>query len=361
MAGWSTSAPFNEENAMLAPWLTYPATRILATLLALGIGASAAAAQPLPPTNVVARVTGQQLNVRWTTTSGEPDVGYDLVFRDADTRHNVTIVRVDRRTTSIDLTIPPGTQGTFTVQVIRIDGFSSIPLKMASEEILFTVEPSRACTAPPPTPTGVVGTRVLRTANIRWNNDTLAATSYVVRAGSFSGSSDLFNGDVGNVTSVGTDNLDPSIPLFVSVSAGYECGVSPPSPEIAVSAGGPLVCVPDFQTMCLLDGRFTVRLNERLSNGALTPAQVTRRFNDGGGWGFLNATQENVFVRVENLCATTGRYVVRFNAGSAGIPVSTAFDLFVGDNQGSIARTYTHSAGTQFLSFADTTSFNRCP
>ena len=70
---------------------------------------------------------------------------------------------------------------------------------------------------------------------------------------------------------------------------------------------------------------------------------------------------ENVFVRILDRCAASGAYQLTFNAGSGGIPVTTAFDLFVGDNQGSIARTYTHAAGTAFVSFSDGQSFNRCP
>jgi hypothetical protein len=41
--------------------------------------------------------------------------------------------------------------------------------------------------------------------------------------------------------------------------------------------------------------------------------------------------------------------------------ISAAFELFVGDNRGSISRTYQHAPGTQFVSFEDSQSFNSCP
>jgi hypothetical protein len=256
--------------------------------------------------------------------------------------------------------------GTFTVSVVAVDrGTSGLPTGRASEQILFTVEPVAppplACVSPPPTPTGVQGTRVLRTTNIRWNTSS-GATNYIVRAGTTATSSDLFLGDVGGATTVGTDNLDPAIPLFVSIAAANACGSSPPSaPLQVVAAGGLSPCAPDAQTMCVFDGRFTLRLSGQQAGGEPTPAEVTRRFNDGGGFGFLNTTQENLFVRVENRCSSTGTFVVTFSTASEGIPVSTAFDLIVADNEGSIQRTYRHAAGTQFVTFTDATSFNRCP
>ena len=88
---------------------------------------------------------------------------------------------------------------------------------------------------------------------------------------------------------------------------------------------------------------------------------MTRRFNDGGGFAFTTASGENLFGAIEDCCATTGAYLVTFNAGSGGIPVTTAFNLFIGDNQGSIARTFAHPGGTPFSAFSDGQSFNRCP
>jgi hypothetical protein len=330
--------------------------------IAAGAATELGAQSPRAPINVQARVNGQILGVRWTPTA-IPDLRFTLVFRNPDTAQIVAVVQADRLAEAIDLDIPPGTQGTFTVSVVAVDiGSSGLQIGRASEEILFTVDPPQTCTAPPPPPTGLQGTRVLRTANIRWNHSALA-TSYIVRAGTSSGSSDLFLGNVGNVTTAGSDNVDANIPLLVSIAAANQCGVSAFSEELALnpSGGTPPACVADAQTMCLFNGRFTVRLSQRDPSGLLTPALVARRFNDGGGFGFLNTSQENLFIRVENRCSTTGTYLVTFNTSSAGIPASTAFDLFVGDNQGGISRTYAHAAGAQFLSFADGTSFNRCP
>jgi hypothetical protein len=109
--------------------------------------------------------------------------------------------------------------------------------------------------------------------------------------------------------------------------------------------------------MCLYDGRFEVKLTQPPSS----PAFVTRRFNDGGGFNFTStAGGDQLFLRIVDNCATGGSYTVQF-ANVSGFPSSTSFDLFIGDRVGSIARTYTHLGGTPFSAFQDTQSFNRCP
>jgi hypothetical protein len=119
--------------------------------------------------------------------------------------------------------------------------------------------------------------------------------------------------------------------------------------------------VADAQTLCLFDGRFTVRLTAQPPGGVAGPAIVTRRFNDGGGFSFVNGSNvEDLFVRLDNRCPTAGAYGVTFNNRS-GFPPPVGFELFVGDNQGSISRSYLHLPGTQFVSFVDTQSFNSCP
>ena len=152
----------------------------------------------------------------------------------------------------------------------------------------------------------------------------------------------IFDGLVGNVTDV-SGPVDPATPLILSVSAINACGQSPFSPPVSLpAAAGPIPCVPDAQTMCLFDGRFTVRLTGQPPGGVVGPATVTRRFNDGGGFSFVNGSNvEDLFVRIDNRCPTAGAYGVTFNNRS-GFPPPVGFELFVGDNQGSISRSYLH-------------------
>jgi hypothetical protein len=213
----------------------------------------------------------------------------------------------------------------------------------------------------PATPTGLVGARVQRNTRISWNASDGAA-NYLVQAATFIGGANLFDSTVGNTTSVGTDALDPSVPLFVRVFAVYACGaVSQPTEFLRLPPGVLSACVPDPQTMCLFDGRFVVSLTGQLPGAAPGPALVTRRFNDGGGFAFQgSAANEDLFMRVENRCATSGAFVVSFDNRSA-FPPPVAFTLFVGDLQGSISRQYVHAAGVLFTNFQDPQSFSSCP
>ena len=181
-----------------------------------------------------------------------------------------------------------------------------------------------------------------------------------MQAGTSQGSSNLFNGNIGNLTSVGSDNLDPSIPLFVRVLAANACGVSAPTTDIVVDANGSLICVPNERTMCLFDGRFTVTLNSQIPGGAPAPALVPAVRRRRGFQLYRRVRREPVRTHPGSL-RPSGAYLVTFNAGSGGIPAPTAFDLFIGDNRGSIARTFAHPGGAPFSSVQRRSEFQPLP
>ena len=87
----------------------------------------------------------------------------------------------------------------------------------------------RPC-AVPAAPGGVNGSVTGGIGRVQWNA-VAGATSYIVSAGSSPGASDLFNGDVGNVTSVMASGLPAGFRAFVRVLAVSSCGRSGPSVE----------------------------------------------------------------------------------------------------------------------------------
>jgi hypothetical protein len=151
--------------------------------------------------------------------------------------------------------------------------------------------------------------------------ESLGASNYRVLAQVPPANTTIFDGLVGNVTEV-SGAVNPATPFLLSVSAINACGQSPLSLPVSLAAGGgPIPCVPDIQTMCLLDRRFTVRLTLQPPGGIAGPVDVLRRFNDGGGFSFVSATNvEDLLMRIENRCATEGVYVVSFNNRSGFRP-----------------------------------------
>ena len=315
------------------------------------LSAGAAAAQPpLTPTGVQVVQVGSTLRITWTGVPSENN-GYIVTFHAGTAATNSSATRVGTLTpglvTSLDVPIPPGVQGTYNVVVAAISSPGASP---ATE---FTIASGgTGCSGPPPAPTGLTGSRVLRTANIRFNQ-AAGATSYVIHAGTGQGLSNVFVGNIGNATSAGSDSVDPAIQLFVRVFGVNSCGTSPPTPDLNLIAGGAPVCVPDAQTMCLFNGRFVANLTVLPTASAF----VTRRFNDGGGFNFSTPSgADDLFLRVQDRCAAEGRFVVVFT-NSSGFPSSTGFELFLGDTVASVSRRYVHAAGTQFSQFQDAQSF----
>lgn len=102
----------------------------------------------------------------------------------------------------------------------------------ASNEVSFSIGSvgSVGCTAPPMTPTGMSGSIVGGLATVAWT-PAHGATSYLVQAGSATGLSDVFYGDVG-AGSVVSATVQPGFSAHVRVVAVNACGQSAASVEI---------------------------------------------------------------------------------------------------------------------------------
>jgi Matrixin len=115
--------------------------------------------------------------------------------------------------------IPAGTIGTFNVTVTPLNAQGAGP---PSAAVLFTIGGGCAALQPP---TGVSGAVSLGVATLQWN-PSAGALGYIVQAGSAPGGSDLFNGNVGNVTRVSASGLPPGFRAYVRVIAVGTCGAS---------------------------------------------------------------------------------------------------------------------------------------
>ncbi|MEW6321674.1 MAG: matrixin family metalloprotease [Acidobacteriota bacterium] len=184
------------------------------------------------PTGVAVSVNGtSSLTVSWNAVTTDEGV--------ASLPSAATSYRVDFRTpggpvvasqtttaTSLTLGIPAGTTGTFTADVTGVNSAGNGP---TSAPVSFTIG---GCTAPPAAPTGVTGSVAGGVASVMWGAVS-GATSYVVRAGSVAGGSNLFNGNVGSSTSVSSP-VPAGFSAFVRVHAVNACGESAASAEILI-------------------------------------------------------------------------------------------------------------------------------
>jgi hypothetical protein len=164
------------------------------------------------PTAVQASVNGTTLTVSWVAGSGSPPTTHVLNFFQGG-------VPVASLTTgasqSVQIGIPNGVSGTFTVTVTAAGG-TSVPAS-------FTIG---GCVPPLPV-TGLTGAVAAGTATAGWD-PSLGATGYVVQAGASQGGAELFNGNVGNITSISASGLPPGFTAWVRVIAVNACGSSPP-------------------------------------------------------------------------------------------------------------------------------------
>jgi len=117
---------------------------------------------------------------------------------------------------------------------VRVRGRSALGITAPSNEVSFTIGGAgiTGCSAAPPAPLGVTGSVVNGVASVSW----LAATgaeSYLVQAGSASGLSDVYYGNVGAATLVSSP-VQGGFHAFVRVVAVNGCGQSAASSEVFI-------------------------------------------------------------------------------------------------------------------------------
>ena len=188
------------------------------------IGSSA----PGPPGNLQVNVGSDLLSASWTQpTTGPSPTGYLLEFRTYPADAPVAVVPVGP-TPSFAIAIPPGVTGTFTLTVAAVAGAAQGP---RSEPALFILT-SSSCTNPPAPPTNLRGSIASGVITVQWDPSP-NARQYQLTAGSAFNSFNLFDGSVGNQTSISAA-VPANFRAYIRVAAANECGSSVPTPQIVV-------------------------------------------------------------------------------------------------------------------------------
>lgn len=179
-----------------------------------------------PPSNVAVVVNGTSLAVSYAAVNGSltSPTSYRLDFR--QTPAGAVLASVLATTTTVTVPIPDTVVGTFYVTVTP---FNSVGEGPPAAPVAFTIG-AGGCVGAPPPPAGLTGVVSAGMAAVRWD-PSANATSYIVRAGSTVGASNLFNGNVGNLTLVTASGLPIGFTAFVRVIAVNACGQSAPSAE----------------------------------------------------------------------------------------------------------------------------------
>jgi predicted phage tail protein len=188
---------------------------------------------PMPdaPTNLVATAIGSTVTFAWTAPAGTAASDYRVEAGSAPGLSDLANFATGSTTTSF-----MGTgvgAGTF---FIRVRAVNAAGAGSASNEVRLVVTDARApCVGAPGAPRGLTAVVSGSTVALAWAASEGAPTSYVIEAGSSTGSKDLANFDTARtspslrVTGVGNGAY------FVRVRAKNACGASPPSNEVLVT------------------------------------------------------------------------------------------------------------------------------
>jgi hypothetical protein len=188
---------------------------------ATGSGPPPPGGTPGKPTVTSAQVSGGVLRVVWTPGPGATPTAHVLNFFAG----GVPVAQVPTGGgSSIDIPLPPGVQGTFSVTVTPLNGSTPGP---ASDPFSFTIGGGPGCSAPPPAPV-VTGGILNGTASVNWTSP--GATSYLLQAGFTQGSANLVPlTNVGTATGISAPGLPPGFEAWVRVFAENACGRSQPT------------------------------------------------------------------------------------------------------------------------------------
>lgn len=119
--------------------------------------------------------------------------------------------------------------GQYRLQVRAVNPLGAGPPSNIVDVVVGSAAP---CVAPG-APAGINGAVAGDVATVGWS-PAAGATSYLLRAGSTPGGSDIFDGNVGNTAGVSASGLPPGFRAYVRVHAVNACGTSGPSAEVLI-------------------------------------------------------------------------------------------------------------------------------
>jgi len=207
-------------------------SRLFAAVVPLVLAvAPAAAAGPAQPS--VWSIT-TSLVLAWDEPDGVRPLSYIVEAGTAPGLSDVAVFETGSSQTSVYVApVPPGTY------YARVRARNASGVSDPSNEIMINAGSAASlaagCSAPRP-PIGVSSTIDGTTVAVRWTASA-GAGSYHLEAGTTSGSSDVFSGNVGNATAV--QAVVPAGHYFVRIHAVSACGTSASSHEIGLVVVSP--------------------------------------------------------------------------------------------------------------------------
>jgi hypothetical protein len=255
-----------------------------------------AGGDPTAPTGLQAAVTGTTVRLSWAAPAQGTPTSYVIAAGSSPGASNLATFDTGHSATVFTTAAPLGTYH------VRVRARNGSVIGGPSNEVVVNV--TGTCTAPP-TPGGLTHTINGSSVQLAWQA-AAGATSYVLEAGSTSGSNNLLVSDTGNVTTLGATAAPGT--YFVRIRARNACGSSAPSNEVVVVVAG---CAP---TLAPASAAGTVTNGTvQVSWGAVTGAtgyQVEAGLSPG-------ATNAGVFqISGTSIAgaAPPGRYYVRIRA-----------------------------------------------
>jgi len=115
-------------------------------------------------------------------------------------------------------------------------------------------------------------------------------------------------------------------------------------------------CTPDGETLCLLGGRFKVKVFWRGPADRTGSGGVAGRSDDSGVFFFSNASAQDLIVQLMNACPSSSRYWVFMKGAS-----DYGFTLTITDTRRGVMSEYEHPRGVRFDAAEDRGTFATCP
>jgi len=188
---------------------------------------------PVPdaPTGLTATAFGSTVTLGWNPPAGNAAADYRIEAGSASGLSDLASFTTGTTATSF-MAGSVGT-GTYFVRVRALNGAGAGP---ASNEVRLVVTGVAApCSAAPAAPDALSATVVGATVTLTWNQTADLVTSYIVEAGSSSGTTNLADFDTASPeTSLRATGVGAGV-YYVRVRARNGCGASAPSNEIAVT------------------------------------------------------------------------------------------------------------------------------
>ncbi len=232
------------------------------------VAVGAAALLPGPPAHFTVTTFRTSATLSWSPSSvGQPASSYIIDAGSAPGLGNLAqLVTTGPATTFVVPFVPPGTY------FVRVRGRNALGVGAPSQDVSIAMGPTGVCHAlagPPVLLTPVV---VGNSVTLSWNASTTGgpAESYVIRAGSAPGLSDLAVLDTG---SSGTSfaATAPNGAYYVRVAGYNPCGLGPASNEVSFTLGPQLPGAPSgLQATVAPDRRVTLTWTAPASGGVAT-------------------------------------------------------------------------------------------